>query len=80
MPMTEKQAQLSGFCLYNITVTTRFFSLPCPHPALAFSCPKKGKEMDLLGLAFCVPFFIAALMAHFGVNFSEDNYDTGEKK
>jgi hypothetical protein len=36
--------------------------------------------MDLLGLAFCVPFFIAALMAHFGTNFSEDNYDTGEKK
>ena len=40
----------------------------------------KGQLMDLLGLSFCVPFFIAALMAHFGVNFSEDNYDTGEKK
>jgi hypothetical protein len=27
-----------------------------------------------------LPFFIAALLAHLGVNFSEKNYDTGEKK
>jgi len=27
-----------------------------------------------------IPFLIAALLAHFGVNFSEENYDTGEKK
>lgn len=36
--------------------------------------------MDLLGLAFCLPFFIAALLAHFGVNFSETNYETGDKE
>jgi hypothetical protein len=36
--------------------------------------------MDLLGLAICLPFFIGALMAHFGHNFSQENYDTGENK
>ena len=30
--------------------------------------------MDLLGLAFCLPFLIAALMAHFGHDFSDPNW------
>jgi len=41
---------------------------------------RRGQPMDLLALAICLPFFIAALMAHFGHNFSQENYDTGEKK
>jgi hypothetical protein len=30
--------------------------------------------MDLLGLAFVLPFFIGALMAHFGHDFTDPNF------
>lgn len=30
--------------------------------------------MDLLGLAFCLPFFIGALMAHFGHDFTDSKW------
>ena len=36
--------------------------------------------MDLLGLAFCLPFFVAAIMSHLGHNFSAENYETGNKE
>lgn len=31
--------------------------------------------MDLLGLAFCLPFLIGALLAHAGVNFTDPNIE-----
>jgi hypothetical protein len=36
--------------------------------------------MDLIGLAFVLPFLIGAIMAHFGANFSVDHYETGDKE
>jgi hypothetical protein len=36
--------------------------------------------MDLLGLAFVLPFLIGAIMAHFGFNFSADSFETGDEE
>jgi hypothetical protein len=35
--------------------------------------------MDLLGLAFVLPFLIGSLLAHLGHDFTEPNYDGHER-
>ena len=37
-------------------------------------------SLDSLGLAFCLPFFIGAIMSHLGHNFSVDHFETGDEK